>query len=318
MSKGLCSIVTIMVLGGLAIGQEAPPRLGFVAGDKGAYTFDTSVLRGALCSEGKPRGLSSVTHVPSGAKLDGGAGILGYYRVFTTNKRYGTAAWEWPGAAKLLPDGAVQVTWPEAADRPFEMTAMYRWKDPQTLDVETTATARKDLSKFEVFLASYFDQAFASPSAYVAENPETQGKPGFLLAKKSCGDWQMFPRDAEVVPIMRDGRWQIEPNPVNWTIMPRLNAPICLRRKAASGLTAILMAPPEDCFAIATPYDGETHYSLYLSLFGRDIKVDETAKARTRFVITPAASEEQVLTLYRQYMDELSQRTRPTAAADKR
>ena len=199
----------------------------------------------------------------------------------------------------------MQVTWPEAADRPFEMAALYRWKDPQTIDVETTVTARKDLSKFESFLAAYFTEALPTPSVYVRENPEAQGKPGFLPARKTYGDWQIFPRDEQVLPIIRDGRWGLEPNPLNWAIMPRLAAPLCLRR-GAGNLVAILMAPPEDCFAVATPYEGESHYSLYLSRFGRDLKAGATAKARTRLVIGTSISDEQAIALYQQYVKELS------------
>jgi hypothetical protein len=295
----------------MAAGEEKSSKLAFVANDKGEYTFDTGVLRGTLRQGGKSQGLSSVIHVPTGARLDRSMGILSYYRVFTTNKRYGAGAWDWPSTAKLLPDGAVQVTWPEAVDRPFEMAALYRWKDPQTIDVETTVTARKDLSKFESFLASYFTEAFPTPCVYVREDPEAQGKPGFLPARKTYGDWQMFPREEQVLPIIRDGRWELQPNPVSWTIMPRLAAPLCLRRGAGSNLVAVLMAPPEECFAIATPYEGEGHYSLYLSRFGRDLKAGETAKARTRLVIAAGASDPQVLSLYRKYLENLG---RPVAS----
>lgn len=311
-------VACVVFFCGVALGAETSPKLAFVADGKGGYTFDTGVLRGTLCPNGKLQGLTSVTHIPSGTRLDRSMGILSYYRVFTTGKRYGAGAWEWLSAAKLLPDATVQVTSPAAADRPFDFSAAYRWKDPQTLDVETTVTAHKDLSKFESFLASYFDAAFPSPFVYVSENPEVGGKPGFLPAKKSFGDWQMFPRDAQVVPIIRDGRWQLEPNPVNWTIMPRLKSPLCLRRGAASGLAVVVMAPPEDCFAVATPCEGETHYSLYVSRFGRDIRAGETAKARTRFVLASAPSDEQVVALYQQYVSELAHQTRPADTADKR
>jgi len=233
-------------------------------------------------------------------------GILSFYRVFTTGKRYSAGAWDWPSTAKLLPDGAIQVTWPEAADRPFEMGALYRWKDPQTIDLETTVTARKDLSGFESFLAAYFSEAFPTPCVYVREDPEAQGKPGLLPARKTYGEWQMFPRDDQVLPIIRDGRWGLQPNPVNWTILPRLAAPLALRRGAGSGLVAVLMAPPEECFAIATPYESEGHYSLYFSRFGHDLKTGQTAKARTRLVVATGISDEQATTLYQQYMKELS------------
>jgi len=310
--KGICSIIGVMLLWGITLGGEVSPKIAIAADGKGGYTFDTGVLRGTLCPNGKLQGLTSVTHIPTGTRLDRSMGILSFYRVFTTGKRYGAGAWEWPSAAKLLSDTAVQVTAPATVDRPFEMSATYRWKDPQTIDVETTVTASKDLSKFESFLASYFDGAFPSPFVYVRENPEAGGKPGFLLAKKSLGDWQMFPRDAAAVPIIRDGRWQLEPNPVNWTIMPRLASPLCLRRGAATNLTVIVMAPPEDCFAVATPCEGEAHYSLYLSRFGRDIKAGETVKARARFTVLLAPSDEELLALYDQYVKQLSRPREPT------
>ncbi len=310
MEKGFSLVAITLLLCGVAFGGETSPKITIAPDGKGGYAFDTGVLRGTLCPNGKLQGLTSVTHIPSGARLDRSMGILSYYRVFTTGKRYGAGAWEWPGTAKLRSDTAVQVTAPATSDRPFDMTALYRWKGPQTIDVETTVTAHKDLGRFESFLASYFDEAFPSPYAYVGENPEAANKPGFLLAKKSYGDWQMFPRDEQAVLIAQDGRWKLEPNPVNWTIMPRLAAPVCLRRGDPNEPTVVLMAPPEDCFTVATPCDGEAHYSLYLSLFGRDIKAGESVKARTRFTITAGASDESIVALYQQYRDELSTQTR--------
>jgi hypothetical protein len=301
-------VTTTLLVAGLATGQERSPRLVFVANDQGEYTFDTGVLRGTLRQGGKSLGLAPLIHVPTGARLDRSMGILSFYRVFTTGKRYSAGAWDWPSTAKLLPDGAVQVTWPEAADRPFEMGAIYRWKDPQTIDLETTVTARKNLSGFESFLAAYFSEAFPTPCVYVREDPEAQGKPGLLPARKTYGEWQMFPRDDQVLPIIRDGRWGLQPNPVNWTILQRLAAPLAVRRGAGSGLVAVLMAPPEECFAIATPYEGETHYSLYFSRFGHDLKTGQTAKARTRLVIGTGIADEQAIALYREYTKELSAR----------
>ena len=287
----------------------SPDKLAFTANEEGGYEFDTGILRGGLREAGKGLGLTSAVHVPTGTTLNGAYGLLSYYRVFTTNKRYGTAAWSWPGTSKLLPDGAVQVTWPEADDRPFEMVAIYRFQDGSTLDVETIVKPGKDLSKFEVFLASYFHEAFPLSQVYVAASPEAEGKPAFLTAKKSFGDWQMFPRNEAVVPIIRDGRWQKEPNPVNWKIMPAMAMPIALRRGSDKAPTAILMAPPDDCFAIATPYEGEGHYSTYFSLFGRDIKAGQTARARLRLIVTNKTSEREIIDLYRKYMKEVADGT---------
>jgi len=280
-------------------------KIAFASKGNDEYAFDTGVLRGRLRKDSQTLGLSSVVHVPSGTELDGRFGIFSYYRIFTTNKRYGHAAWDWPSVSKLLPDGAVQIVWPAEKDHPFEMTATYRLTGETTLDVQTAVRAQTDLPRFEVFLASYFREIFPTPCVYVGGNPQTEGKPGFLAAGKSFGEWQMFPKDEQVLPIIHDGRWQKEPNPVKWTIMPYMAAPIGVRRGAAAGVTVVLMAPPDDCFAISTPYEGESHYSLYLSLFGRDVKAGETVEARSRLIVTTAASNDQILGLYKKYLKEL-------------
>jgi len=278
--------------------------LAFAPGVSGEYTFDTGLLRGKLRRGGKSLGLSEVVSAPSGARVDRGVGILSVYRVFTTNHRYWSAGWDRPSTARLLSDGAVAVTWPAADGRPFELSTVYRWNNARTLDVETTVKAEKDLKNFEVFLASYFHESLRSPFVYVQKNPEASEKPGFLPARKSFGSWQMFPRNDAVVDVIRDGRWTKEPHPVDWAIMPHLAAPVCVRRGDATDVTVILMAPPKDCFAIATPYEGEGHYSLYLSLFGRDVKASRTATAHARLVVTTGASDAQVLALYKQYMNQ--------------
>lgn len=282
-----------------------PGKLAFTENEDGGCQFDTGVLRGRLREAGKGLGLTSAVHVPTGTTLNGAYGILSYYRVFTTNKRYGTAAWGWPSTSKLLPDGAVQVTWPKGDDRPFEMTSIYRFRDDSTVDVETIVKAKENLSKFEVFLASYFHENFPLPQVFVTPDPKTVGKRTFLTAKKSFGNWQMFPRNDDVVPIIRDGRWEKQPNPVDWKIMPPIAKPIALRRGSKAAPTAILMAPPDDCFAIATPYEGESHYSVYFSLFGRDIEAGQTARARLRLVVKNITSNREILNLYQKYIEEI-------------
>ncbi len=288
--------------------ESRSAKFAFTSKGKGEYVFDTGVLRGKLRPDGKSLGLSSLIHVPSGVRLNGGFGIFSYYRIFTTNKRYGHAAWDWPSVSKLLPDGAVQIVWLEGKDHPFKITAIYRLTDETTVDLETTIKAQKDLHKFEVFLASYFHESFPAPYVYADTNPQTKGKPGFLMAEKSFGDWQMFPRGKEVLQIIQDGRWQKEPNPVKWTIMPYMAAPICVRRNETANLAVVLMAPRDDCFAIATPYRGESHRSIYLSLFGRDVKAGEMVRARCRLVVATAISNQQILALYQKYIKQLGGR----------
>ena len=272
-------------------------RLAFEASGTNEFSFDTGVLRGSLHADGKSKGLSSVVHVPSGTRLDASMGLFSHYRVFSTNHRYGVAAWEWPSQAQLLPNGAVEVRWLPQPDLPFEMRAIYLWAAPNTLDLETIVEAKADLPHFETFLACYFAAPFTNSQLYVEKRPGT-AKDGFMPAEPAAGIWQTFPRDDAVLPIIQDGRWKIEPNPVDWVVMPHLAQPLGFRRAPVTGLTAILMSPRSDCFAIFTPHQLEPHYSMYLSLFGRDLKSGEIARARSRLVVSPQIAESEIIKLY--------------------
>ncbi len=179
-------------------------ELAFSALGTNEFTFNTGVLKGKLRSDGKSKGLSSVVHLPTGLTLDSSMGLFGHYRVFSANKRYGTAAWDWPSQAKLRQDGSVEVHWPSAEDRPFELRAVYRWVAPATLDLETIVQAKTNLARFESFLASYFAEGFTNSAVYVRSNSQSW----FEAAGKDYGVWQAFPRDDQAVAIIQDGRWK--------------------------------------------------------------------------------------------------------------
>lgn len=294
----LLAWVLNLFLAGLA-GETTPSAkhdLAFHQSEGGAYVFDTGVLRGVLRREGKSLGVSSLTHLKTGVALDRSNGLFSHYRVFTKGARYGGGAWDWPSAATLRPDGAVEVRWPATDGRPFEMTARYRWSSADSLDLETSVLAKADLSGFESFLASYFDPSFTN----VLVCAGAPNRP-FIPARKADGDWQMFPRDEAVIPLIHDGRWKLEPNPVNWTLRPTLIHPLALRRAPGCGLTVLLMGATTDCFAIATPHEAEGHYSVYLSLFGRDLKPGETATALTRLTVLSQDGESSALERYRAF-----------------
>lgn len=275
-------------------GTGTTPSLRFEARADGSFVFNTGVLRGALRSQGKSVGLQEVYYLPTKQRLDRSMGLLGHYRVFSQGKRYGNAAWDWPGNAEILDDGSLRTRWAAAPDRPFELQATYRWRNPATLDVETVVHAKADLPAFECFLASYFASHFSQVSILSGPDPET-GKDGaatrWIRADRSAGDWQIFPRDQKVLAVIQDGRWRLEPNPVTWVARPPFAAPVARRRSPNSGLSAILMAPPAECFAISTPYETEEHNSTYLSLFGMDVKNGASASARARLLIAVAKSD---------------------------
>ncbi len=289
-----------LVLFAFAAGAADNPALRFSPGTNNDYTFDTGVMRGKLRAGGRSTGISSVVHIPTGTRLDASMGLFGHYRVFTSNHRYGTAAWDWPSEANLASDGSVHVRWPATADRPFEFRATYRWGLPNALDLETVVEAKTNLSNFESFLASYFSPGFTNSAV------DVKGSDTFMPAEQSAGIWQAFPRDDAAVSIIKDGRWKIEPNPVDWVIRPALARPLGYRRDPASGLTGVIMAPPGDCFAILTPHQTEPHYSLYFSLFGRDLKPGETARARTRLWIAAQAPDQAIRQVYASYLRTVS------------
>jgi hypothetical protein len=295
-AAALCILAAVA---GEPAGAAADAKLAFTVAGK-EYTFNTGTLRGTLRGGGKSKGLLPVLYGDAGTSLAGSLGIMSPYRLLTADARFGTAAWNWASEARLLPDGAVEVRWTADAQHPLEMTAVYRWSLPNTLDFTANVKPQQDLRKFELFLASYFD-GFPASFVYVQENPAAGGKPGFMEAVKAAAVWQAFPRDDEAPKIITDGRWTRPPNPVEWKIMPRLAAPLAVRRDAKTGLAAVLMAPPEDCFAISTPYGEEGHRSLYLALFGRDLKAGEPATARVRLVIGRDISDEQAIAIYRAY-----------------
>lgn len=273
-------------------------------GDGPTFTFRTALVTGSLGDPGKSLGLKPVLDAESGKPLAGAYGWLSHYRLLDAQTRYGTAAWDWPSTARRLPDGAVEIRWSADAAHPFDLEAVYRGKGPGTIDVTTRISPKRSLGRMEVFLASYL-QGFPRSAVYVEGCKETGGKPGFLEATKDRGVWQMFPRDDEAWRIAADGRWKRPPNPVEWARMPRLAGPLALRSDAAARLGVAVMAPPADCFAVATPYGEESHGSLYFSLFGRDMKPGESCVARTRLVIQRGLTEEQAVELYRQYLKEI-------------
>ena len=272
----------------------AAADLRFHPAEKDAFAFDTGVLKGQLRNEGRSIGLLPVTHVPSGAALAHSMGLFSIYRVFSGGQRYGDGMWDWPSKAKSTGDGAIEVLWPVAEGREFEMRAVYRLVAPNTLDLEIEVRPGRDLRGFEAFLAAYFGEGLTR-SAVLVEGGH------FKQADPAGGQWQMFPRSADAVSLIRDGRWKLPPHPVDWAILPEFEAPAAMRRDPASGLTAIVMAPAQDCFAVATPEQGDSHRSIYLSLFGRDLDKDVTARARARLVILSSPDEDTVRKLYDSY-----------------
>lgn len=286
----------------------AEPPTAFRATGAGLFEFDTGPLRGRLKLDGQYQGVYPLVDAAGQGDLTMPPGVFSPYRVFSTGRRYGNAARDWPTQPKLRGDGAVEVRWPAAPEHPVAFTAMYRWTQPDTLDLELTATPEVDLPAFELFLSSYFTKNFRA-AVYVKPASGAEERPRFVPVDRrpdAPGGYVMFPRDAQAVALIQDGRWKIPPSPVDWAIGQELAAPLVIRRDAAAGLTAVLMAPAADCFAISSPWnpatpEGGGYRSLYLSLFGRDLRAGQSASARCRLVIGRGITDEQAVALYEAY-----------------
>jgi hypothetical protein len=312
--RSFASLVSFLVF--VAISSSAESQdLAFKAAEKDAFAFDTGVVKGKLKADAKSQGMPTFADVKSGNELAFGGdlpGILSYYRVFSANKRYGDAARGWPKSATLMSDGSVQVQWPPADDHPLEMTAIYRWKAPDTLDLETIVKPTVEMKDFEVFLSSYFNKGFQS-LVYAKAPFHRPGKPSFVSADVNplvAGTYLAFPRDRRAAQMIYDGRWDYGPNPVQMSVTQMLAAPLCMKRDQKNDITFVLMSPPKDCFAIEMPYnmdppDGVAgHYSLYLSLFGKDVKAGETARAHIRCIVGRNITEQSAVRFYEKYIQE--------------
>lgn len=281
-----------------------PSNLQFIPAEDGSFTFDTGVLSGVLRAEGRSIGLIPVTYTAEGSEIAAGEGLFNHYRVFTRGKRYGYGARRWPSTAELHSDGSVEVRWEATAERPFELRSTYRWVGPNTLDLVTSVRAEVKLEAFEVFLASYYQPPFIDSQVWATRDPRGGDQAGFVSADEELGVWLAFPRDEQSAALIDDGRWELEPHPLDWTQMPDYALPLAIRRDPDSGLTVIVMAQPESCFGVFTPYGEERHYSNYFSLFGTDIQPGESASARARLVVLPDLRTEEILRMAADFLGQ--------------
>lgn len=315
-------ILTFLAIAVAAVSAVAEPPLSFQSEGDGIYVFDTGTLSGRLRLNGRSQGISELIYIPTGQEVTYGGRklpLMSHYRLFTKGARYGHAARDWPTECKLLPDGAVEALFKPNEDYPFTMRAVFRLGTPDAIDVETIVTAKEDLPRFEVFLSNYLGEGYDA-SVYVIHSLRSPGKPFFIRTDHNplvAGNYLLFPRDREAVLDVFDGRWQQPPNPVEWCITRYLAAPIGVRRHKETGLTALVMAPREDCFAVSTPYNQDppdgvaNHRSLYLSLFGPDVAKGDTVRARSRLQVLASPTDEAIEQTYVAYVEGFGNQSVP-------
>jgi len=127
----------------------------------------------------------------------------------------------------------------------------------------------------------------------------------FVSANRDFGEWLAFPRDKDAVKIIADGRWDLEPHPLDWTLMPKLGQPVAIRRNKKTGVTVLAMSKYDDCFGVFTPYNEEKHVSNYMSLFGIDLQKGDVVSAHSRLVILLDPEEKEILEHIKDFMGDI-------------
>lgn len=286
--------------------------LSFVSVGDRLFDFNTGVVKGTLRANGKYQGISSLIDVETGKELTRSAGIFSYYRVLSTDTRWGDAARDWPMTAALLPDGGVRIDWPAHEEHPFEMTAIYHWISPTTLDLETIVKPQRSMLRFEVFLSSYFDLDFKA-IAYAKPTRPEDDPAEFILADVNPlvrGSYLAFPTSSQTAQMFFDRRWAPENGLVPWAVTRVLGAPMAIKRDTESDITFLLMSRVEDCFALSMSYNMDppdgiaNHGSVYMSLIGKDIEAGESMRAHVRLVVERNLSNQRAVELHEQYTQE--------------
>ena len=280
--------------------KPAASKLAFNQDRLGNLVFNTGIVKGSLRKDGKANFFRPISLIEPGVPMDNNQGLFVPYRFLTSQKRYGFGSWEWPRTGRILPNGAAELVWIEAPSHPFKFAATYTWTAADTLDFKVEFTPSVDLEKFELFIGSYFKQ-FNKTVVYVRDAGD--GSPGFVDTPKEKGKAQLFPRDEDVMPIIRDGRWKFPPYPNNWEFRQMLQAPLGVKSQPKSGATVVIMAPPEDCFAVSMFEQNAPLGSYYLSLFGRDVKKGQTLVGHARMVFGKDITNEEAMRKYQNYLE---------------
>ena len=100
----------------------------------------------------------------------------------------------------------------------------------------------------------------------------------------------MAPRDGDAARLTRDGRWRVEPNPVEWEMLPEYALPMAVRRDPVTAISLLFMTLPEECIAVSTPQEEDPHFSSYFSLFGGDLAAGESRRTFCRLVVAQLSS----------------------------
>jgi hypothetical protein len=115
--------------------------------------------------------------------------------------------------------------------------------------------------------------------------------------------YALFPRNEAALKTIFDGRWDLPPYPVRYAVPAYYAQPLAYRRHARSGVVALGMADPQECYAVCIPVNNPPedpdpaygYQGVYFYMFGRDLRRGETARTHVRWIVRHGMQDQEIL-----------------------
>jgi hypothetical protein len=228
-------------------------------------------------------------------------GLAAPYRVFGNGRRYGDVR-DRATRVEVLSQG-LRITHAADNENPLDIVSLLSWKG-DTLDIQYSITPHAEMRGFEFGVASYLSPGFR---AYISRQSNTWGEKGFRIVPVDTNPmtdvYALFPRSEAEMKTIFDGRWDLPPYPVRYAVPAYFAHPLAYRRQAKSGVMAVGMADPKECYAICIPVNDppgdpdptKSYQGIYFYFFGRNLRQGETAATHLRWIVGQDMPEREVL-----------------------
>lgn len=256
--------------------------------------FENEDVSGSFLISGEYQGMRSLVHRPSGVEIAAGEklpGLVAPYRVFGNGRRYADVRDRTPEAS--LPPGGLRLVHPADADNPFRLDSCYSWNG-DTLDIRYTLVPETGMRGFEIGIASYLQAGFRG---FVSRQSNHWGETAPRLVPVDVNPmtdvYALFPRSEAELKTIFDGRWDLPPYPVRYSVPGYFALPLAYRCHSSTGVIALGMADPRECYAICLPVNNPPenpspahgYQAVYFYFFGRDLEPDQPVHWRLRWVV---------------------------------
>ncbi len=291
-------------------GSSPAPAVWRADGDN--YYFQNDIVSGRYLTAGEYQGMRSLVHRPTGVEIAAGEklpGLAAPYRVFGNGRRYGDVR-DRPTRVDVTPEG-LRIAHPADAENPFDIVSCYAW-NADTLDVRYTITAHTDMRAFEFGVSSYLSAGFR---AYVSRQSNVWGETSSEIVpvdvNRMTDVYALFPRNEDAMKTIFDGRWDLPPFPVRYAVPAYFAHALAYRRHVKSGVMAVGMADPKECYAICVPVNNppenpdpaKGYQGIYFYLFGRDLRRGETVATRIRWIVGRNLPDQEILARWESFAE---------------